>query len=127
MVEGAPPAAAELPRISLDFRRTGPAARGSRPADRLGLLDQRLGLANGGEIDELAVESDGAAPRLRRLRHVFEDAPGAPHLLFGGAEALVGERHLRGVDRPFALAAQRRRPPRRGAVAVGIGEIAEGA
>ena len=50
---------------------------------------------------------------------------GLVHLRRGRAHHLVGERDLARMDRPLALAAERRRPPRRGAVAVGIGEIAE--
>ena len=48
-------------------------------------------------------------PSLARLLHGDQDAPGAVDLLGRRREDLVGQRHLLGVDRPLALAAQHRR------------------
>ena len=54
-----------------------------------------------------------------------EDPARAVDLGLARREDLVRELDLRGVDRPLALAAQRRRPARRRTVAVGVVEVAE--
>src|SRR4051794_478184 len=96
-----------------------------RLADHVGRGDELLGLADRGDVDQPAVERDRALPLPARLLHRGQDAPGALDLLLGRGEDLVGERHLRGVDRPLALAAEHGRAPRLGADAVGVGEVAE--
>src|SRR5882724_13341567 len=115
------------PTSAADALIFGPAAAPQRSvrADLLRLLHQHLGLADGGVVDEAAVERDGALARFRGFGHGLEDALGLRHLGLAGREHLVGERHLRGVDGPFAFAAQHGAAAAGGAVAVGVREVPE--
>src|SRR5579875_3980979 len=95
-------------------------------ADLPGFFHQDLGLADGGDIDEAAIERDGALAFLLSLRHGVEDALSLLDLGFAGAEHLVGQCDLARMDRPFAFAAQHRSATRLRAEAVRILKIAEG-
>ena len=84
-----------------------------------------FGLLHGRDVDQSAlVDRRPLAPRLGRL-HRRQDLARLGHGRFGRGEDLVGQRHLLGVDRPFADHAQRRRPPRLRPEALVIAEIAE--
>src|SRR3546814_9400837 len=58
------------------------------------LLDHHLGLLDGGDVDEAAVQRHGALAFLLGLAHGLQDALGLVDLGLGGAVDLVGELDL---------------------------------
>src|SRR5687768_1147774 len=68
--------------------------------DLLGLRDQDFRLADRREVDEAAVQRDGALALFLRLDHRLQDPMRLLHLRIGRREELVRDRHLRGMDRP---------------------------
>src|SRR3546814_18415720 len=91
------------------------------------LLDHHLGLLDGGDVDEAAVQRHGALAFLLGLAHGLQDALGLVDLGLGGAVDLVCELDLARVDRPLALAATHRGAARLGLEALTVGEVAAGA
>ena len=76
--------------------------------DLVGLGDQRLGLADRGDVDQPAIEADRALALRAGGRHRLEDAARLLDLGRRRRHDLVGERDLARMDRPLALAAERR-------------------
>src|SRR5580698_10376574 len=59
-------------------------------SDHFGFGEQRFGHADRGDVDQAAIERDGALTLFRRLVHGFHDAPGLGHFGLGRAEDIVG-------------------------------------
>mmetsp|Transcript_113882 Transcript_113882/g.322098 ORF Transcript_113882/g.322098 Transcript_113882/m.322098 type:complete len:358 (-) Transcript_113882:140-1213(-) len=95
--------------------------------DGLVLLHDCLRLLDGRDINELAVEGDGAQPLPLRLFHRFQHALGLHDLRFSGAEDLVGHADLAWVDGPLAVHAEGSPTPALRTVAVRVCNVAEGA
>mmetsp|Transcript_55358 Transcript_55358/g.132223 ORF Transcript_55358/g.132223 Transcript_55358/m.132223 type:complete len:217 (+) Transcript_55358:130-780(+) len=98
---------------------------GSHSFDSLCLLHNCVGLLNGGDVHQLAVQGNGAKTLLLGLLHRFQNTSGLLHFSFPRAENLVRQSHLAGMDRPFSLHAQGSSTFALSLVAVGVRDVAE--
>ena len=116
------------------MRRSGPRAGDATACrclaaggDGLALAHQRLRLADRGDVDHAPVEGDGAEPLRLGLGHGRHDAPGLVQLLRAGAEDVVDEVDLAGMDDPLALEAEDGGAHGRGPAAGVVAEVRVGA
>src|SRR4029453_13677379 len=87
-------------------RTAAPRSPGCRRSSQRRLVEDVLGQAHVGRIDQLAVAPDGAHPLGLGLAVGLDRRLGVGDLVLGGGEDLVGDGDLAGVDRPLPVEAE---------------------
>src|SRR5690625_2173508 len=121
---GTPPSRDLAQACFTDNRKRRRGSAGS--SDSLGFLHQHFRLLDRGDVDQAAVERDGALAFLLSLLHGFQNLLRLADLLLARRKEFVGELYLARVDGPLTLTAEDRCAARLRPVAFLIPDIAKG-